>query len=56
MKMFYDRPWSSCEKKLVTATAFLLGVVLGFMFAPIKRGIYCGNNNGNKRIVTEETD
>jgi len=47
MKNFYNREWSFCEKKLVTASAFLLGIVIGFMFAPIKKGIYCGNNNGN---------
>jgi|GEM_PF-2151774 len=27
--------------------AFLLGTVLGFLLAPVKKGVYCGNNNGN---------
>lgn len=28
--------------------AFLfLGVILGFMLAPVKEGVHCGNNNGN---------
>lgn len=54
MKYFYNREWTSCEKKLVTATAFLFGIVLGFMFAPIKKGIYCGNNNGTTTYLTEE--
>lgn len=26
---------------------FLLGVVVGFMFAPIKKGVKIGNNSGN---------
>lgn len=28
-------------------TCFLGGVVVGFLIAPIKKGIYCANNNGN---------
>lgn len=47
MKKFFNREWNPCEQKLATAAAFLLGIVLGFMFSPIKKGIYCGNNNGN---------
>jgi len=30
-----------------SAFFFLLGVVLGFVFAPIKKGLYIGNNSGN---------
>ena len=26
---------------------FLLGVIVGFIFAPIKKGVKIGNNNGN---------
>lgn len=36
------------------ATGFLLsiifllsGIILGFFIEPVKKGIYCGNNNGN---------
>lgn len=35
------------EKVLFGAVCFLSGVVAGFLIAPIKKGIYCGNNNGN---------
>lgn len=35
------------EKILFASTFFLGGVVVGFLIAPIKKGIYCGNNNGN---------
>ena len=35
------------EKILLGVSCFLGGVVLGFLIAPIKNGIYCGNNNGN---------
>ncbi len=32
---------------LLAVCAFLLGVVTGFLYAPVKNGIECGNNNGN---------
>ena len=35
------------ETLLLSTTCFLAGVVAGFLIAPIKKGIYCGNNNGN---------
>lgn len=39
-----NKKWGSFWK----CTSFLLlGVILGFILAPIKEGIYCGNNNGN---------
>ncbi len=34
-------------KILSVVTALLGGIIIGFMMAPIKKGIYCGNNNGN---------
>ena len=35
------------EKVLLGAACFFAGAVAGFLIAPIKKGIYCGNNNGN---------
>ena len=35
------------EKILLGAACFFAGTVVGFLIAPIKKGIYCGNNNGN---------
>ena len=35
------------EKVLLGLTCFLGGVVAGFLIAPIKGGVCCGNNNGN---------
>mgnify|MGYP000854366080 CR=1 FL=1 len=32
---------------LVSAVCLLLGVIIGFLAAPVKKGIYCGNYNGN---------
>lgn len=33
---------------ILTALAcFLGGIILGFLIAPVKKGIYCGNYNGN---------
>lgn len=35
------------ERKLLVLSCFLGGVVAGFLLAPIRKGIYCGNNNGS---------
>lgn len=50
MKNFYDREWTMAEKVLLTTATLLFGVVIGFMFAPIKKGVYCGNHNGNTQL------
>ena len=47
MKDFYHIEWNLPEKILVTATALCFGIIVGFLFSPIKKGIYCGNHNGN---------
>lgn len=44
------------EKILLGAACFLGGVVAGFLIAPIKKGVYCGNNNGNYVGTKEELD
>lgn len=51
---FFERDWTSAEKVLVILCCVLLGVVKGFCLAPIKRGISCGNNNGNSYMQTED--
>lgn len=34
--------------KILFAIIFLLlGVIIGFLWSPVKRGVYCGNHNGN---------
>lgn len=42
------------EKVLLGLTCFLGGVVAGFFIAPIKKGIYCGNNCGNNVRTVDE--
>ena len=32
---------------LLALTCFFGGIILGFLISPIKKGIYCGNNNAN---------
>lgn len=32
---------------LIGLVCLLAGVIVGFLLAPVKKGIYCGNNNGN---------
>lgn len=47
IKDFFGRDWTPAEKALVIICCILIGVIKGFFLAPIKRGISCGNNNGN---------
>ena len=35
------------EKLLLATACFFGGMVAGFLIAPIKKGIYCGNNSAN---------
>ena len=41
IKDFFVRDWTMTEKVLIILCCLLLGI------APIKKGISCGNNNGN---------
>lgn len=47
IKEFFQRDWTMTEKVLVILCCMLLGIVKGFLIAPIKGGIYCGNGNGD---------
>lgn len=47
---FFNREWSMPEKILFVMTAFLSGAVIGFLVSPVKKGIYCGNHNGNTQL------
>lgn len=42
------------EKILLGVACFLGGVVAGFLIAPIKKGMYFGNNCGNHHVVSKE--
>lgn len=44
------------EKILLGAACFFAGAVAGFLIAPIKKGIYCGNNSGNNYINKDEEE
>ncbi|MDC4239591.1 hypothetical protein NE398_05350 [Clostridium tertium] len=44
------------EKILLGLTCFLGGVVAGFIIAPIKQGVYLGNNCGNTVKNDEELE
>ena len=54
IKEFLARDWTSAEKVLVILCVVLAGIVYGFLLAPIKRGISCGNNNGNSYVQTDD--
>ena len=54
VKDFFRREWTVEEKILVILCCVMFGVIKGFMLAPIKKGISCGNNNGNVYNELEE--
>ena len=54
IKEFLARDWTPAEKVLVILCAVLAVIVYGFLLAPIKRGISCGNNNGNSYVQTDD--
>ena len=54
MKDFFTREWSPAEKVMMILVCFLSGMVHGFLWAPIKKGISCGNNSGNTYVKGEE--
>ncbi|MGF0031407.1 hypothetical protein ACQRBN_00290 [Bariatricus sp. SGI.154] len=54
IKEFMKRDWTPAEKALMIICAVLLGVVYGFLIAPIKAGISCGNNNGNSYVQSDD--
>lgn len=47
VREFFKRDWTPTEKVLLIICCILIGVVKGFLLSPVKRGISCGNNNGN---------
>lgn len=53
---FFKREWSPAEKILLVLVCFLSGVIHGFLWAPIKKGISCGNYNGNTYSKPEEEE
>ena len=50
VKMFFSKDWTLTERILLLVNCVLFGMLLGFLWAPIKRGIYCGNHNGDYHI------
>lgn len=47
VREFFKRDWTPTEKVLLIICCILIGVVKGFLLSPVKKGISCGNNNGN---------
>lgn len=48
---FVNRSWTKEEKFLVVLSAALAGIIVGFIFSPVKKGIglfsHNGSNNSN---------
>ena len=47
VREFFKRDWTPTGKVLLIICCILIGVVKGFLLSPVKKGISCGNNNGN---------
>lgn len=47
-----------CKREICLLSAFmlLLGILLGFLCAPIKHGLSIGNNNGNTNYRKDDDD
>lgn len=56
---FFNGDRITTRKKLMTygAIVFMLGIIIGFVFAPIKKGFYFNiSNNGNGTAPDEDED
>lgn len=47
IKEFFKRDWTPTEKVLLILCCLLIGMIKGFLISPVKKGICCGNNNGD---------
>lgn len=56
IKEFFQKDWTPTEKVLVVLCCVLIGVIKGFLLAPIKAGIQCGNGNGDYYFVGEDDE
>lgn len=54
IKDFFQRDWTPTEKVLMVLSCVLIGMVNGFLLAPIKGGIHCGNGNGDTYLLDDE--
>ena len=41
---------------LLALLGLFLGIIIGFMWAPTKKGIHCGNDSGNTYIFKGSED
>jgi hypothetical protein len=44
---FINRSWTREEKVLVVLCASLIGILVGFLFSPLKKGISLFSHNGS---------
>ncbi|MBS5064285.1 MAG: hypothetical protein KHZ58_10955 [Hungatella hathewayi] len=54
IKEFFMRDWSPAEKVMIILCCVSIGVIKGFLLAPIKGGIHCGNDNGDRYFLDSE--
>ena len=55
---FLESDWDTKEKSMVVIIAMLLGIIIGFMISPVKKGFFSGNkvNCDNTAIDTDGED
>lgn len=54
IKEFFMRDWTPAEKVLVILCCIMMGVIKGFLLAPVKGGIHCGNGNGDTYLMDHD--
>lgn len=45
IRQFLEKDWSRSEKVVLGIICLLAGIILGFIWSPIKRGITVNSNN-----------
>lgn len=59
---FAERDWTMAEKLLFGLVCLFGGLIVGFVFSPVKKGIAlgshngCNNGNGNEECLCEEEE
>lgn len=60
MKEFFEKDWTMTEKILFTAVAVLSGILVGFVFSPVKKGMKVlseiGSHNTNLELEEDEEE
>lgn len=51
-----EKDWNMMEKRLIIGFCLMAGMLFGFLMAPVKKKVYCGNYNGSKQVADDGND